>query len=266
MVRDGYDRFDDDDRDVPRRAAKSGSGMALPVILGLIAVVLLAVCGGGIFLIVRGVQRASESIGAGMAQFGETATASANAEQIAEALQEYEKANGRFPPPYLKTKDGKPGLSWRVAILPFLDEDELFKKFKLDEPWDSPTNKPLLDDMPECFSGPKSAGAQSTHFRVFVGKRTLFDPARNGVRVADVTDGLANTIMIVEAEQAVLWTKPEELDYDANRPLPALRRTMLGSLMIAADGQTHYLQPSNSEATIRALITIDDGVPVQPAW
>jgi hypothetical protein len=266
MARDGYDRFDNDDRDEPRRAAKSGGGMTLPITLGIIAVVLLAVCGGGIFLIVRGVQRAAEGIGAGMAQIGETATASANAEQLAEALQEYEKANGRFPPPYLKTKDGKPGLSWRVAILPYLDEKDSFKKFKLDEPWDSPNNKPLLENMPECFSGPKSAREHSTHFRVFVGRRTMFDPARNGVRIADVTDGLANTIMIVEAEQAVPWTKPEELDYDANRPLPALRRTMLGSLIIAADGEVHYLQPSNSEATIRALITIDDGVPVQPAW
>ncbi len=266
MTRDRDDHFDDDDRDYPSRPAKSGGGTTVLLIVGSLVVVLLVVCGGGIYLIVRGISKASEQVVAGMAQIGETATASGNAEQIAQALQGYERANGRFPPPYLKTKDGKPGLSWRVAILPFLDEDELFEKFKLDEAWDSPANKPLLDEMPLFFTGPKTAGAQRTHFRVFVGKRTLFDPARNGVRVADVKDGLANTLMVVEADQSVFWTKPEELDYDPARPLAALRRTMLGSLVIAADGVVHYLQPSTSEATIRNLITIDDGAPVAPDW
>jgi hypothetical protein len=266
MARDRDDRFDDDDRDYPRPPAKSGGGTTVLLIVGSLVVVLLVVCGGGIYLIVRGINKATEQIGMGMAAIGETATASGNAEQIAQALQGYERANGRFPPPYLKTKDGKPGLSWRVAILPFAGEDELFVKFKLDEPWDSPTNKPLLDEMPLFFTGPKTAGAQRTHFRVFVGRRTLFDPARNGVRVADVKDGLANTLMVVEADQPVFWTKPEELDYDASRPLPALRRTMLGTLVIAADGEVHYLQPSTSEATIRNLITIDDGAPVAPDW
>ena len=63
-------------------------------------------------------------------------------------MHNYREAHGRFPAPAIQGKDGKPLLSWRVAILPYLEEDGLYQSFKLDEPWDSPHNKPLLERMP----------------------------------------------------------------------------------------------------------------------
>src|SRR5258708_25265629 len=120
MARIRGDNFNNDDRDFRRQPITSGGGGATVLLsVGSLVVVLLVVCGGGIYLIVRGISKASEQVVASMSEIGETATASGNAEEIAQALQAYERANGRFPPPYLKTKDGKPGLSWRVAILPF---------------------------------------------------------------------------------------------------------------------------------------------------
>jgi hypothetical protein len=59
--------------------------------------------------------------------------------QIALAIGCYEQTHGSFPSAVME-KDGKPLLSWRVAILPLIDEDALYKRFHLDEPWDSPHN------------------------------------------------------------------------------------------------------------------------------
>src|SRR5687768_11208075 len=63
---------------------------------------------------------------------------------IAIAVIDYESEKQELPLRALKTADGAPGLSWRVAILPMLGEEPLYKEFHLDEPWDSPHNKPLV--------------------------------------------------------------------------------------------------------------------------
>ncbi|MFL5341365.1 MAG: DUF1559 domain-containing protein [Gemmataceae bacterium] len=268
MARDRYDRYDDDDYDRPRRRKKSGgsSGATIALVVGGVTLMLLIACGGALYFVLRGAKK----IGAGLNEFGERATASQNAEEIYAAFDAYQNANGRFPPPYLKAKDGKPGLSWRVAILPFLDDPRakaLHPMFKLDEPWDSPTNRPLLDQMPPVFLGPAGSAPNQTRFRVFMGRETMFDPIRQGVRVQDVTDGLAKTILFVEAEQAVPWTKPEELEYDPKKPLPALHRALMNTYMVvAADGEIHDIEASMPEEKIRKWIIINDGWLKDPDW
>src|SRR5829696_8812925 len=67
------------------------------------------------------------------------------------AFHNYHDVNGALPS-NLKTKDGKPGLIWRVAILPYIQEDELYKQFKLNEPWDSEHNAKLIDRMPKWYT------------------------------------------------------------------------------------------------------------------
>src|SRR4051812_32634281 len=74
-----------------------------------------------------------------------------NIKQIALAWHNYEAANGHLPSNQVDKK-GKALLSWRVQILPSLEEDALYKQFKLDEPWDSENNKKLIDQMPKLYA------------------------------------------------------------------------------------------------------------------
>ena len=94
------------------------------------------------------------------------------------AMENYREAHGRYPAPAIQGPDGKPLLSWRVAILPYLTEVELYQSFKLDEPWDGPHNKQLLDKMPRLFASPHPPGQAPealTQLRIFVGKGTPFE-------------------------------------------------------------------------------------------
>ena len=109
----------------------------------------------------------------------------------------------------------QPLLSWRVLILPYIEQDNLFKEFHLDEPWDSEHNKKLLAKMPKTYETVDSDAKKGflTRYLGFSGKDAMFDGAK-GIQFADITDGLSNTIMVVEAAKGVPWSKPEDISFD----------------------------------------------------
>src|SRR5687768_3350628 len=110
----------------------------------------------------------------------------------------YAEAKGALPPPALIGDDGKPLLSWRVLLLPYLEHRELFEQFRLDEPWDSPHNRALLPKMPNVFApygGQPTAQAHTTHYQVFVGEQTPFAIGRTvRLKGEDFSDGTSNTL------------------------------------------------------------------------
>jgi RNA polymerase sigma factor (sigma-70 family) len=180
--------------------------------------------------------------------------------QLALAMHNYHDAHGHLPPAAIYSKDGKPLLSWRVALLPFLGENELAREFKMDEPWDSPHNKKLLAKMPQLFAPVAGkAKANATFYRVFTGKGTVFD-GKKGIRLQDITDGTSNTLLIVQAGDAVPWTKPDELPYDPARALPKFGQQFKGGFYIAlCDGSVRFVQTPIDEKAFRALITPNGG-------
>ena len=141
------------------------------------------------------------------------------------AFHNYHDQHKRFPPPAIYGKDGKPLLSWRVGILPYLgdEEDKLYKQFKLDEPWDSEHNKKLLVKIPAVYAPTrrKMAGPGETFYQGFIGKSAFFEK-KEGHTVGDIPDGLSKTIAVVEAAKAVPWTKPEDIPFDPSKPVPQL--------------------------------------------
>ncbi len=181
-----------------------------------------------------------------------------NLKQIGLAMHNYHDANGHFPGTIL-SKDGKRLLSWRVAILPYIDQKSLYEKFKRDEPWDSPHNKALLDQMPTTFACPgRPSRPGMTSYRGFRGDGAFFQDG-NDSKLDNITDGTANTIMVVEGREDVPWTSPDsDLPFElkaapslfgAGSPHPG------GFNALFADGSVRFLKTTISPEVFRALIT-----------
>jgi hypothetical protein len=177
---------------------------------------------------------------------------------MALAMHNYLDTNGTFPPAAHTDKDGKPLLSWRVLILPYLEQSQLYNDFKLDEPWDGPNNKKLLERMPKVFAVGDKPGA-NTYYRVFLGKGAAFEGAK-GLKIADFTDGTSNTFLIVEAETPVPWTKPDELEFDAKKELPKLGGVDKENFYAAfADGSVKSFPKTIDKDKLKAYITRNGG-------
>ena len=163
---------------------------------------------------------------------------------------------GRLPATAIRKGD-QALLSWRVAILPFLEQIALYERFRLDEAWDSPHNASLLKEMPRVYApvAHKDTTPYATHYQGFVGPGAVFD-GDEGTRIADVIEAATPTLMIVEAVEPVPWTKPEDLPYGDERPLPELGRQFEdGSYVAVADGSVRFLSRRIAPETLRALIT-----------
>ena len=212
----------------------------------------------------RGVGRRDGEQKANLAQ--EQALTVNHLKQIGLAMHNYNDSYGRFPPAAIYSKDGKPLLSWRVLLLPYLEQDALFKAFKLDEPWDSPNNKMLLNQMPKIYA-PVTGQVKdkhSTFYQVFVGKGAMFERG-TAVRVADITDGTSNTIMVVEAGESVPWTKPADVAFEPDKPLPKLGGLFKGRFYATfADGSVRAINDKVDDKVLRPFITRAGGEVVNP--
>jgi len=181
-----------------------------------------------------------------------------NLKQLALALLNYEAVHGHFPPAVVMGPDGKMPHSWRVEILPYLECQKLYDQYRLDEPWDSPANHKILVQMPDVFRSPtEPASSTGACYFVLTGPGTMFD-GKKGTRIRDVRDGTAFTILLVEAKRDIPWTKPEDIPYDADKPLPKLGGFFEGKFNLAlADGSVHLLSEDVPQKTLRALVTKD---------
>jgi hypothetical protein len=174
------------------------------------------------------------------------------------AFHNYHDVFGHFPAPVVLGPDGKTPHSWRVEILPFIEQQELYRRYKMDEPWDSENNKKILAQMPLQFCTPNADPAKlETNFFALVGSATaLGSKDSKGTKLQEITDGTSNTIAIVEAKRPVPWTKPEDIDYDPAKPLPSFGGWSPGGFWAAfCDGSVRFLPDSTGQQKLRAYIT-----------
>jgi prepilin-type processing-associated H-X9-DG protein len=209
-----------------------------------------------------------------------------NLKQIALAMHNYHDTYTRFPAQAIRSKDGKPLLSWRVAILPFIEHQSLYEQFHLDEPWDSEHNKKLIEKMPPYLASPSLTDAlrakgMTTYLAplsrkppgVFhpdeaqatpPGGQAIFDDPQ-GTRLSAITDGTSNTIMVLEAhpKSAVIWSKPDDLVVDEKKMLAALEgQASAGFNAAFADGSVRFISESVDPKILWLMLMMNDGTPI----
>ncbi|WP_417392203.1 DUF1559 domain-containing protein [Gimesia sp.] len=181
--------------------------------------------------------------------------------KIGLAFHNYHDSFIRFPPADAHLVDGKPLLSWRVHLLPFLGQKELYQRFNLQEPWDSPHNSALLNEMPDIYHTEGVNQAGYTSIMTFSGEGTPFTGGK-GPQMRKFTDGTGNVILCVQAgpDTAVPWTQPVDLPFNQANPVSVLGQTSRGAfLCIMADGSIRKIPPSISPQTLKYAIQHNDG-------
>jgi prepilin-type processing-associated H-X9-DG protein len=180
----------------------------------------------------------------------------------------YNEVEGALPFGFRAKASGKPLLSWRVSLLPFVEAINLFEDFRLDEAWDGPHNRMLVDREPECFRPPFEA-KPVTHLCVFSGPGTAFEHDHIPLTKTSFPNGLSEALLVVEATEETIWTNPANLVYSPDRPLPPLgglfekpvtclgidagRRRGFNAAF--ADGSARFLDGGTSEVILRAMIS-----------
>ncbi len=185
------------------------------------------------------------------------------------ALHNYQSDYNRLPPRGILSNEQKPLLSWRVALLPYVGHAQLYREFKLDEPWDSEHNQKLIAKMPTIYHGPTATLNEQgkTRFVVPVGKDTVFPPDGHKLTIEDLgnADGLSGTVAIVEAADAaaVTWTKPDDLSWDDRKLLSGVTAPeRFEFLAVFFDGTVRRIPIKIDEETLGTLVTMRDGAPV----
>ena len=130
------------------------------------------------------------------------------------ALQSYHDDHGCFPPAYVADAAGRPMHSWRVLLLPYLEERALFDRYDLNEPWNGPNNSKLISEIPKvyrCPSEQQPIGPFDTSYLAVVGTGTIWR-GEKPVSMSDVRDGSSNTLLLVESHgSGINWTEPRDL-------------------------------------------------------
>jgi hypothetical protein len=178
--------------------------------------------------------------------------------------------DGGFPPAYTVDTEGRPLHSWRTLILPFLDEEALYKSIDLSKPWDDPVNAEACRTRIRVYQCPSvSLPANHTAYLGSVGPDAFFHPTESR-RLADIQDGISNTLMVIEVDesQAVPWMSPQDADatmvlHCGHEPRPNHAH---GTHFSVVDGSVYFLAPSVSAEQRRAMITIAGGEKLEAAW
>lgn len=201
-----------------------------------------------------------------------------NLKQIGLAMHNYHSVYGAFPAAYVTDANGKPMHSWRVALLPFLEQENLYRQYNFDEPWDSPDNLTAAQQMPAVFrcptSSPGATGSNWTNYVVIVGdptaspQQSVFLP-NHWTKLGDIQDGSSNTLLVVETVNPVFWTCPDaDPTYDQLVAQVEVGPSAIGSEhpgganVVFADGAAQFLPLSLDPQIIRLMVQPADGQPL----
>jgi prepilin-type processing-associated H-X9-DG protein len=193
-----------------------------------------------------------------------------NLRNLGVALIQYEEKNGSFPPMFTIDSNGKPLMSWRTAILPWLERQDVYSLYHADRSWDSPANKQVSQLFFEMFACPSDEGAtrisNQTSYVAIIGPHTAWGLGK-GVKLADIKDYRSDTLLLVEMKDSgIAWNEPRDLDLNNLPPgltqqnlLPSLSNHAGGFNAVFADGHEEFIPSTIPWSQFIALTTIDGG-------
>jgi len=250
----------------PAPAARGGNALVLVAIVVGGGFVMLFIIGILVALLLPALQVARSA--------ARRAQSMNNLKQINLALLNYESTYGTFPPAYIADADGKPMHSWRVRILPFMEQQALYQRYNFDEPWDGPNNRLFHDTVVPAYVDPATPDGPTsyTSYVVVTGANTMF-PGAEAVAMKDVLDGLSNTIMVVTTtDEDILWCEPRDLEFDSmsfqvNDPENSCISSEYpgGAPVGLGDGSVRFLQDDLDMNALQSLLLLDDSVVAAPA-
>ncbi len=241
------------------RTTSKGSmstGSVVAIVLGVACVGLIMCSGILVALLLPAVQQAREA--------ARRTQCKNNLKQIALAIHNYADTFGVLPAAHLDDSDGNPALSWRVSVLPFLNEAPRYNRYVFKEPWDSPANSALLNPAPALYVCPSfGKPGINTCYVAVAGDHTILG-AGKCIPFKNVTDGTSNTLMVVEACQLnIPWMKPQDLAEGSvtkvGDPNGIWSPHNGGVNVLLGDGSVRFISTEINPATLKALITRDGG-------
>ena len=239
---------------VARPAGTSSNMPVVVIVLVVVAVLLVPVCGGMLLLGLPAVQAAREA--------ARQAQCNGHLKQVSLAMHTYNDAYGCFPPAYVPDENGRPKHSWRVLILPVIEQQALFRQYDFREPFDGPRNRKLASTrgLPyDCPSDPATWSGE-TDYVMIVGPGTISDGPQSR-EIMDFKDGISNTIMLIEVSGlGIHWMEPRDITLDdliSRLNSGTLRGPHPGKIQVAmCDGSTRFLTLPINPRQLRAMATI----------
>ena len=192
-----------------------------------------------------------------------------NLKQITIALHNYHDVHGSLPPAYIADQNGKPMHSWRVLILPYLDQQALYDAYDFNEPWNGVNNRKLHNAMVSTYRCPSSSGHTHSNYYAVLGDDTCW-PHDQGRRWSEISDGLANTVLVCEARgHGSNWMEPADISIeDSTRSFSYDVRHhhegffyehWHGRNVALADGSVHFAGRGMSSMDWHYALTVNDG-------
>jgi hypothetical protein len=193
--------------------------------------------------------------------------------QIEIAMHNYQGTHRTLPPQMTVDKADRPLLSWRVLILPYIEQKALYDQFRLEEPWDSDHNKKLIAKMPALYRSPLSKTKPEdglTTYLVPTGPKAFwngksFFNGKTTASLVEIPDGTSNTISIfdVDDSKAVTWTKPDDYPVAPKKAFLGHFRPEVGRILAAFfDGSVRMLSDRTPDETLWLYVCPNDGMAI----
>jgi len=187
-----------------------------------------------------------------------------NLKIIGLALESYRNVYGSYPPAYVCDKNGQPMYSWRVLLLPFIGEKDLYKRFRLDEAWNGPHNRLLVTQEPTCYKCPADIShAGATNYVAIVGPAAPWEGAqpRSLEDLRSATGG--ESVLVAEmVDSGIIWMEPRDLTESealqgVNRPgVRCISSHHPGGAWVWLTGEMRFLQDETPALELRSLVEI----------
>jgi len=240
----------------PAAAPSKGGGSMLLIVLGVILVGALVCCGVMAALLFPAIGSARQA--------AQRAQSMNNMRMIGLAMHNYHDMYGSLPPAVVKDASGAPLYSGRVLLLPFLEQAPLYERFDKTKAWNAPENSAIVSTVLPVFQDPASTNTSNsprTDYVFVTGQGTVFEEKQDGtpMTLADVTDGLSNTVYLIESSAAnAHWAEPRDMDISQLGVLPPGHHPN-GNLVGILDGSVTTLSKNINPATLRGLLTRGGG-------